>query len=290
MRYEINMQKHTSHYWPLPALLSWVLAWAVYLGLARIAPWWLALAVACAVAALASLGGTTWWRRCMMAAGFPLSWMVLSMGQVPAWAWLLPLLCLLLVYPLNAWRDAPVFPTPRGALDALGAQIDLPAGARVLDAGCGAGDGLQALHRAWPQAQVHGVEWSWPLRWISALRCPWARVRRGDLWLSDWSDYAMVYLFQRPESMQRAAVKSLGEMAEGAWLVSLNFPVPDVVPTIVAELDDGREVYAYQTPLAEIDSDSVQADATQSWLPQRPSGVLVDGQALYPSRSRKKAR
>ena len=36
---------------------------------------------------------------------------------------------LLLVYPLNAWRDAPIFPTPSGALQGLAAQLALPPGA-----------------------------------------------------------------------------------------------------------------------------------------------------------------
>ena len=62
-----------------------------------------------------------------------------------------------------------MFPTPTGALDGLAQVLPLPAGARVLDAGCGLGHGLRALHRAWPQALLHGVEWSWVLRWEKEL-------------------------------------------------------------------------------------------------------------------------
>ncbi len=86
--------------------------------------------------------------------------------------------------------------------------------------------------------------------------------------------------------MSRAAVKSLGEMREGCWLVSLNFPVPDVTPTYVAELEDGREVYAYQTPLAEVDRDSVESDEMAGMLPLRPQGIVVNGQSLYPRKGR----
>lgn len=272
--------------WPVPALLSWAIAWLVFWGAGQMAPWWVAVVLACALGVLASLLGANWWRRSMIALGFPLSWLAVTAGQIPAWAWLLPLGLLLLVYPLNAWRDAPVFPTPQGALDDLAAHIALPPGAVVLDAGCGMGDGLRALRSAWPQANVHGVEWSWPLRWISSVRCPWATVRRGDLWASDWSACDLVYLFQRPESMSRAAVKSLGEMREGSWLVSLNFPVPDVTPTYVAELDNGREVYAYRAPLAEVDHDSVLSDEIAGMLPERPQGIVVNGQSLYPRKGR----
>lgn len=272
--------------WPLPALLVWALAWLSFGVLQSWAPWWAALGAALLVGLAGSLLGATWWRRLMMALGFPLSWLVVSAGAVPAWLWLLPLAVMLLVYPLNAWRDAPVFPTPAGALDGLSDRIALPEGARVLDAGSGLGDGLMALHRAWPQARVHGVEWSWPLRWASALRCPWATVRRGDLWQVDWGDYALVYLFQRPESMSRAAVKSLGEMRAGSWLVSLNFPIPDATPVHVATLADGREVYAYQAPLAEVDHASVEDDEVAGMLPLRTPGIQVNGQNLYPRKGR----
>lgn len=272
--------------WPLPALLTWAAAWAFFMVLSKALPWWGAVFVACGLAVLASLWGHTWWRRAMIAAGFPLSWLVLAAGQIPAWGWLLPLGLLLLVYPINAWRDAPVFPTPVGALDGIAQHIALSEGVTALDAGCGAGDGLKALHRAWPQAKVHGVEWSWPLRWLSALRCPWAKVRRGDLWASDWSAYELVYLFQRPESMSRAAVKSLGEMREGTWLVSLNFPIPNVTPTYIDQLDDGREVYAYRAPLDEVDHDSVEADEFAGMMPLRPQGIVVNGQSLFPRKGR----
>lgn len=272
--------------WPLPALWVWGVAWGCFLGAQAWWPWWAAGGLASALSLLASLWGSTWWRRAMLALGFPLSWLVLAAGDLPAWLWLLPLCVLLLVYPLNAWRDAPLFPTPSVALDGLSEYIALPQGAAVLDAGCGVGDGLKALRRAWPQAKVHGVEWSWPLRWLCALRCPWATVRRGDLWQSDWSQFDVVYLFQRPETMSRAAVKSLGEMREGCWLVSLNFPIPDVTPIYVAELEDGREVYAYQTPLAEVDHDSVESDEIAGMLPLRPQGIVVNGQSLFPRKGR----
>mgnify|MGYP002128906692 CR=1 FL=1 len=68
-----------------------------------------------------------------------------------------------------------------GALRDLAAQAPLPAGAWVLDAGCGLGDGLKALREAYPAAQLHGLEWSWPLRWMCALSCPWAQIGRAHV-------------------------------------------------------------------------------------------------------------
>ncbi|MCH2241201.1 MAG: class I SAM-dependent methyltransferase, partial [Aquabacterium sp.] len=111
----------------------------------------------------------------------------------------------------------------------------------------GTGEGLRELHRIWPQAALHGLEWSWPWRLVAGLRCPWARVRRGDIWAADWSPHDLVYLFQRPESMPRAWAKASGEMRPGAWLVSLEFAVPGLAPQ--ARLQAGaKPVWVYRIP------------------------------------------
>ena len=237
--------------WPLPALLAWALAWVVFSGLQRLgAAALVAMSVACAVGVALSLLGPTWWRRLMIGLGFPLSLLVSGAAGLPAWAWLLPLALLLLIYPLNAWRDAPLFPTPANALRELAVQAPLPNAAWVLDAGCGLGDGLKALRQAYPQAQLHGLEYAWLLRAWCALRCPWARVRQGDIWRTSWRPYAMVYLFQRPESMPRAMDKAQAELEKGAWLVSLEFEALDWVPTARLQCPDGRPVWLYQMPLS----------------------------------------
>ncbi|MBC7916601.1 MAG: class I SAM-dependent methyltransferase [Rhodoferax sp.] len=239
--------------WPLPAIVAWVLCWTLFRtiweqGMAL--PWSLALASALGV--LLSLWGKSWWRRGLIAAGFPVS-LALTLGllggsAVPAWAWLLPLGLLLLVYPVNAWRDAPLFPTPLDALTDLPKQAPLADGARVLDAGCGLGHGLQALRRAYPLAQFHGLEFSWPLRLLCAMRCPWARVRRGDIWKADWASYDMVYLFQRPESMARAAEKAARELRAGAWMVSLEFEATTLQSMATIRTPGGRMLWLYQAP------------------------------------------
>jgi hypothetical protein len=233
--------------WPLPALLAWALAWLLFLvslrgGMGITS----ALALASGAGVLLSLLGATWWRRLIIGLGFPLS-AALAVGlALPAWGWLLPLALLALIYPLNAWRDAPLFPTPPDALNALPTVAPLEAGARVLDAGCGLGHGLQALRQAYPLAELHGLEWSRPLAWLCARRCPWARVARGDIWQADWSGYELVYLFQRPESMPRAIEKARAELKPGAYLVSLEFEAVGLTPLAKLEGAQGKPVWVYR--------------------------------------------
>jgi SAM-dependent methyltransferase len=238
--------------WPLPAVLVWCAAWAVFVGL----PNWgispeLALGAASVLGIVASLLGNTWWRRLMIGLGFPLSLLLAHAATVPGWAWLLPLLVLLLIYPINAWRDAPLFPTPKNALNGLVALVPLAQGATILDAGCGLGDGLKALRSVYPNAQFTGLEWSWPLRALCALRCPWARVRQGDIWAHDWSGYDMVYLFQRPESMPRAVAKARAELKAGAYLVSLEFEAQALKPFAALNPAQGKPVWVYRLPVTD---------------------------------------
>jgi len=234
--------------WPLPALVGWLAAWAVFAGLrhAAVLP---AFGAACAVGTACSALSTAWWRRTLVAAGFPLS--ALALGALPAlpgWAWLLAVAPLLLAYPLRAWRDAPFFPTPANALEGLDRVVALPAGARVLDVGCGLGHGLRALHRLWPAAAFEGVEWSRPLAWGAAWRCRFARVRRADMWTASWADVHLLYLFQRPESMARAWAKAEAEMAPGSWFVSLEFEVPGGKPLARAGVPGARALWIYRLP------------------------------------------
>jgi len=234
--------------WPLPALLAWAGCWALFIAMRRFAaPLPLALALAVALGAVLALPAATRWRRVYVAAGFPLSLAASGFGAgVPAWAWLLALGALALIYPLNTWRDAPMFPTPSCALQGLVALLPLPSGALVLDAGCGLGDGLRELHREYPGARIEGVEWSWPLRLACALRCRFATVRRGDLWVSDWSRCDLVYLFQRPESMARAWEKAQRELRPGAWLASLEFEVPGQRPDATLRGHGKKPLWLYR--------------------------------------------
>jgi SAM-dependent methyltransferase len=236
--------------WPLPALLAWGACWALFTALRAVdSPAPVALALAALLGAAIAVTASTPWRRVFVAAGFPLSLAASGLaGSVPAWAWLGPLAALLLLYPIGSWRDAPVFPTPRGALRGLAAKIVVPACARMLDAGCGLGDALAELRREFPDAALTGIERSRPLSVVAALRCRFAAVRCADMWSADWSAFDLVYVFQRPESMARAGAKAARELRPGAWLASLEFEIPARRPTHVFTCADGRPLWLYATP------------------------------------------
>jgi hypothetical protein len=176
------------------------------------------------------------------AVGFPLSWVLLA---VPVWVYPLALALLLLVYPLRAWGDAPLFPTPRGALEGLSHTLKLPAGAAVLDAGCGLGAGLVQWRHEAPALRLVGWEWSPVLSRLCSWRCRFAQIQRRDIWAHSWAGFDVVYLFQRPESMQKAWGKAQAELRPGAFLVSLEFEVPQQRPWARLEQVPGKPVWVY---------------------------------------------
>lgn len=236
--------------WPLPALLLWFGGWLavtamVAAGMPAAAARLVAvLAVAIAAWRLPAIGSR--WRRLIAAAGYPLALVAAGSLSSPGWIWPLAFAALVLAYPLRAWHDAPWFPTPAAALHGLAARVALDPGVRILDAGCGLGDGLLALRREWPHAAFEGIEWSWPMRLAAGWRCRFARVWRGDMWAADWSPYALVYLFQRPESMARAIAKAEREMVRGAWVASLEFEVPGRRADAVLRTASAAPVWLYR--------------------------------------------
>jgi hypothetical protein len=236
--------------WPGLALAAWLAGWLV-LGAGASVGWggWPLLALAWAPSLALAFLVVGRWRRLIAACGLPAA-LLLQQGA-PAWAWLALAGVLLALYPVSAWRDAPLFPTPPDALTWLAPRLRLAPGARVLDAGSGLGHGLTALRRAFPQAHLEGVERSGLLVLACALRRRVrARVRRGDLWAASWARYDLVYFFQRPESMAPAWRKACAEMRPGSWLLSLEFPVQGVTPTHEAgpASGGGRRVFAYRVP------------------------------------------
>lgn len=236
--------------WPLPALVAGALGLLGHrLALASGLDPALAQVAAVTAGLLPALGTRGRWRRTLVGLCTPALLIAGGLAQgLPAWPWLLAAALLLLAYPVTAWRDAPFFPTRAGALAALPGVIRLGPHATLLDAGCGLGHGLSALRAVYPDARIKGVEHSLLLSLVCRLRCPWADVRRGDMWAPSWRSLDLVYLFQRPESMARAMDKARRELRPGAWLVSLEFEAEGWTPHARLETPAGKPLWIYRMP------------------------------------------
>ena len=145
---------------------------------------------------------------------------------------------------------------PARCLAGLARTPALPDGARILDAGCGLGDGLVVCAGPirMPNFRAWNGSWMW---WaVCALRRPWARVRRGDMWAQDWAELDVVSPVSAPETMPRAWAQARQSMKPGAWLVSLEFAATDERGRTVAQaaqfnLASGRPIWVYRLPLVQ---------------------------------------
>lgn len=66
-----------------------------------------------------------------------------------------------------------------------------------------------------------------------------------DLWKLSLVDYDLVYVFLSTEPMPKLWRKAVQEMRPGSVLVSNSFPVPDIEPTEVWQLNDRRQTVLY---------------------------------------------
>lgn len=234
--------------WPVFPLLAWCFNWLIFELLSAFLSFAVAATFSSIVGILAAGLGETSARRLALAAGFPLSCAIVYSVSIPLWLWPVSLLVGLLLYPIRFWRDAPWFPTPSTALEKLSQLSCIPDRARVLDAGCGLGDGLIALRKAYPRAQYFGVEASLILVVFAKLRCRWARIRHGDMWCESWQEFSLVYLFQRPEVMSRAVDKASIELKPGALLISLEFEATQLEADAAIGRGTNNPVWIYRQP------------------------------------------
>jgi hypothetical protein len=95
--------------------------------------------------------------------------------------------------------------------------------------------------------------WPYVLARASTLFRPGIEVRRKSFWTEDLgrADVVTCYLF--PDVMARLADKLAAELADGARVVSFNFPLPGWRPEAVIRPGPARHgdpIYVYQWPQA----------------------------------------
>jgi hypothetical protein len=173
----------------------------------------------------------------------------LSLAIAPGW-YLAAFAALLLLFGPTMQTSVPLYLSGRRELESLASLIPEGAAVRVLDAGCGIGSALAALHAQRPAARLEGVE-SAILPWLAArLRAAWwperFRVVLGSLWRRDFGGYDVVYAFLSPVPMARLWRKARAEMRPGSLLVSNRFAVPGRPPAVTLDTGDGRCLYAWR--------------------------------------------
>ncbi|MCM2293231.1 hypothetical protein NAC44_12945 [Allorhizobium sp. BGMRC 0089] len=186
------------------------------------------------------LGLPVWWIWINLA--FPLLCsLTLQATSIPSWYFLFGFILIFLFYS-NSLRDrVPLYLTNRTTISALKTLAEERKASTFLDLGAGFGDVVRGLHNK--NCQATGVETA-PLVWCVAaslsLLTGRGRILLKDMWTYNLREADIVYAFLSPEPMRSLYEKAGREMRPGSILVSNSFPVPEVNPDQIIDLDDKR--------------------------------------------------
>ncbi len=239
----------------LAAFVVLGLAW--WLRTMGFGPWpWslLALAIGICAGLLAWVTDQPPWWRFIHGAFMPLAWGASALEIAPGW-FLLAFVLLATVYLGAMTGRVPLYLSNVPTAARLAELVRDRRARSVVDLGAGIGTLTARLARACPDVPITGIEnapstWlvGWGItRWQGQNRVHW---RYGSLWSIHLGAFDLVYAFLSPEPMPALWEKARAEMTPGSLLVSNSFPVPEVTPCTVIEVNDRRRtrLYCYVVP------------------------------------------
>lgn len=192
-----------------------------------------------------------WWR--LIHTFFaPLAWSVMQLDIDPGW-FLLACILLLLIYRGALTGQVPLYLSNTETVVALEKMLAERPRFRFIDIGSGIGTTVLPLARRFPDSHFVGVE-NAPLTWLTGYwRCrhqPNLKWRWGSYWTTNLANFDFVYAFLSPAPMAELWQKAKTEMLPGSLLISNSFPIPDIEPQQIVEIDCNpmRTLYCYRLP------------------------------------------
>jgi len=189
-----------------------------------------------AIAALFSsmFGMASWWR--WIHCGFPLAIWVMSTWQIPSEYYLAGFIISLSLFWTTFRSQVPFFPSRPATWQHLAQLMPHDQSLRMIDIGSGLGDMSMHIASVRPQCKVEGIEIA-PLPWLisyvrALLRRSRALFRMGDYRELDFANYDVIFAYLSPAAMLALWQKASMEMRPGSMLVSLEFEIPGITPSL----------------------------------------------------------
>lgn len=137
---------------------------------------------------------------------------------------------------------APVISSDRRVIRVALQLASLKPREKLIDIGCGWGRVLQIARKQFG-ARVYGVEVS-PIPWLVA-RLRFKNVCLGTISAADLKKYNLVYAYLMPGIMRKSRHQLEKAIAQGARVVSVSFPIPNLTPAKTASCR-GYTIYLYR--------------------------------------------
>ncbi|MCH9638116.1 MAG: class I SAM-dependent methyltransferase [Betaproteobacteria bacterium] len=176
---------------------------------------------------------------------------MLTLGLSPIW-FCAAFILLLLIYGKTYQTQVPLYLSSKDVTHAMTSLLPTQRAFSFIDLGSGCGGLLNDLSKTQPHGTYYGVEAA-PLPFlISKLRSfslfSKCRIKWGDFWQYDLSQYDVVYAYLSPVPMESLWQKACQEMNPGSILISNTFKIPGVEPEKIIPLNDfsGSTLYLWR--------------------------------------------
>jgi len=184
-------------------------------------------------------GMASWWRWIHL--GFPLAIWGMSTWHIPNEFYMAGFIISLSLFWTTFRSQVPFFPSRPGTWQHLAKLMPQDKPMRMIDIGSGLGDMSMHIAKVRPLSKVEGIEIA-PLPWLisyirAVMRRSTAVFRMGDYRELDFANYDVIFAYLSPAAMLALWQKASKEMRPGSMLVSLEFEIPSITPTICIPAD-----------------------------------------------------
>jgi len=144
---------------------------------------------------------------------------------------------------------APFVMTKKKIIELLSREVKLGKGQRVYEVGAGLAKFLQAVEKSYPDTELIGIEYSWPVYCLSKmlLKSKHSRIKliRKNLFKVNLGDADLIYCYLTPGMMYKLGEKFTAECRPGTKIISYAFSIPNMeIKRTIKE--KGDTIYFYE--------------------------------------------
>ena len=190
-----------------------------------------------------------WWRWIHLC--FPITALAMMHWQLPNTFYLAGFVITLSLFWTTFRSQVPFFPSRPSVWKEVSQLMPKDKKIRLIDIGSGLGDMSMYIAKVRPDSLVEGIEIA-PLPWlISVVRArfnsPKARFKLGDYRALNFKDYDIIFAYLSPAAMLALWAKATKEMKTGSLLISLEFEIPGVSPSMkIAANENSPSMYVWR--------------------------------------------
>jgi hypothetical protein len=196
-------------------------------------------------------GMASWWRWIHLC--FPIAAWGMSNLHVPNEVYLAGFVVSLSLFWTTFRSQVPFFPSRPAVWKQVAKLMPKDKSIRLIDIGSGLGDMPMYIAKVRPECHIEGIEIA-PLPWlVSLVRSKIMRSRAsfklGNYHALDFANYDIIFAYLSPAAMLALWDKARQEMQSGSLLISLEFEIPGLTPSMrIAGVDNSPTLYVWRLP------------------------------------------